>query len=113
VAQGNQFRRDLEAQGFRVLKHFAFADHHVYTQTDLDDILTAFQTHRTENPILVTTDKDLTKVRSVIPEGVHDSVYSLQMQPALDGRWFYDEFLTQMSGLVQIGKHVHSSGHRH
>lgn len=110
VAQPEQFEQDLKAQGLTVLRHFAFADHHVYTQQNVEKIIALYQAHKAQQPILVTTDKDLPKVRPMLPSEVQEAVYTLQMQPGLEGRWFYDEFLTQMSGPVRKGTHVHSSG---
>jgi tetraacyldisaccharide 4'-kinase len=110
VAQSEQFERDLQAQGLTLLRHFAFADHHVYSERDVAKLVALYQAHKAEQPILVTTDKDLPKVRPMLPVTVHDAVYTLQMQPNLEGRWFYDEFLTQMPGLVGKGTHVQSSG---
>lgn len=108
VAQPEQFEHDLHVQGLKVIRHFRFLDHHVYSQQDLDAIVSLFNQHAVEQPILVTTDKDLPKVRKFIPAAVQDAVYTLQMLPSLDGRWFYDEFLTQMPGHVHAGNHVHS-----
>ncbi len=108
VAQPEQFEHDLQAQGLQVIRHFRFSDHHVYSQVDLNEILAVFNQHAAENPILVTTDKDLPKVRKLIPAPIQNAVYTLQMLPSLDGRWFYDEFLTQMPGYVHAGNHVHS-----
>jgi len=108
VAQPEQFEHDLDTQGLQVIRHFRFADHHVYSQPDLDEIVAVFNQHAAENPILVTTDKDLPKVRKLIPASIQNEVYTLQMLPSLDGRWFYDEFLTQMPGYVHAGSHVHS-----
>ncbi len=110
LAQSGQFEKDLSALGLNVLKHFQFEDHHVYTPANVDDILTYLAQKQSENPILVTTDKDLTKLRRLLPESVQDKVYTLQMVPMLDGRWFYDEFITQIHGHIHSGAgHVQSS----
>lgn len=112
LAQSEQFEQDLNSLGLRVLKHFQYADHHIYSAANIAEIVAAFRLHHAENPILVTTDKDLTKVRRLIPEDVQPFVYTLQMVPALDGRWFYDEFLTQMPGHIRAGEgHVQSSSY--
>lgn len=108
VAQPEAFEKTLVSQGLSLVKHFRFADHHVYTQTEMLEILELYQEYQADRPILVTTDKDLPKVRALVPKAVQPYVYTLQMQPALDGRWFYDEFLTQMPGYVKAGKHAHT-----
>lgn len=110
LAQSGQFEKDLTTLGLNVLKHFQYEDHHVYTQENIAAILEIFQQEQSSHPILVTTDKDLTKVRRLLPETVHDSVYTLQMLPTLDGHWFYAEFLTQMPEKIRAGEgHVQSS----
>ncbi|WP_373532157.1 tetraacyldisaccharide 4'-kinase [Vampirovibrio sp.] len=110
LAQSGQFEKDLRALGLKVLKHFQFEDHHVYTSANVDDILAYLAQQQPQNPILVTTDKDLTKLRRLLPESVQDRVYTLQMVPMLDGRWFYDEFITQIHGHIYSGAgHVQSS----
>jgi tetraacyldisaccharide 4'-kinase len=110
LAQSGQFEQDLKQLGLQVLQHFQYEDHHVYTEGDLAVILEAFAKVAGQNPVLVTTDKDLTKVRRLLPEAIQDKVYTLQMLPVLDGRWFYDEFLTQIPGHVRAKEgHVPSS----
>jgi tetraacyldisaccharide 4'-kinase len=108
VAQPEQFEQDLKMQGMTLLKHYSFPDHHVYTPQDVNDIVDLFKHHEGDKPIMVTTDKDLPKVRKLLPAEIEASVYTLQMLPQLDGRWFYDEFLTQMPGVRHMGSHVHS-----
>ncbi len=110
LAQSGQFEQDLKQLGLHVLQHFQYEDHHVYTEGDLAVIIEAFTKVAGQNPVLVTTDKDLTKVRRLLPESLQDKVYTLQMLPVLDGRWFYDEFLTQIPGHVRAKEgHVPSS----
>lgn len=110
LAQSGQFEQDLTTLGLKVIKHFQYEDHHVYTEENITAILNTFQQEQAQNPILVTTDKDLTKVRRLLPESVHTSVYTLQMLPVLDGHWFYEEFLTQMPDQIRAREgHVQSS----
>ncbi len=110
VAQASQFEQDLKSLGLNVLQHVQFEDHHVYTATDVEKLMDLAQTAQTQNPMLVTTDKDLTKVRALLPPAIQGQVYTLQMVPLLDGRWFYDEFLTQLHKHPLAGAgHVPSS----
>ncbi len=109
IAQPGQFEKDLELQGFRVLKHFRFADHHVYTQTDMDMMVEVLTHVEAEQPLLITTQKDWVKARILLPPAWQDALYKLEVAPALDGQWFYHEFLTQMPELMRAGDgHVHS-----
>jgi tetraacyldisaccharide 4'-kinase len=111
IANPQAFEQGLQDQDFQLLKSFRFEDHHSYTAEDVATILALFQQHQAESPILVTTDKDLPKVRAWLPEEAQKETYTLQRTPALDGRWFYDEFITQIPGFVQAGKHAHPSKH--
>jgi tetraacyldisaccharide 4'-kinase len=113
IANPEAFEQNLQEQGLRLVKHFRFEDHHNYSESDAREIMQAFRQHQAENPILVTTDKDLPKVRAWMNEEIQKETYTLQRVPALDGRWFYDEFITQLPGFVQIDAHAHSTGRSH
>lgn len=109
IADPARFEADLEAQGLVILRHARFGDHHVYTASDVQSLLVDWAALRDQHPVIVTTDKDLPKLRSFLPPEVLASVYTLKMAPALDGQWFYYEFLTQMGEPTRAGDgHVHS-----
>lgn len=101
VAIPEQFEHDLQSQNLTLLKHFRFSDHHNYSHSDFEEILALFRKHQAERPLLLTTDKDLPKLRGFIPAELEEDVFTLKMAPALDGQWFYYEFLSQMPGLVR------------
>lgn len=113
IANPEGFEKGLEAQGFQLLERIRFEDHHPYTARDVEHLLALYQRHAQESPILVTTDKDLPKVRPWLTEAAEQDTYTLQRLPNLDGRWFYDEFITQIPGFVQVNPHAHPSGHPH
>ena len=46
------------------VKHLPFADHHVYSPKDLEDIETFYQSIQGGNKILVTTEKDLMRLKN-------------------------------------------------
>jgi hypothetical protein len=85
----------------------------------VENILFVFQQYATENPdhkpILVTTEKDLPKVRPWLTketqQAVYQDLYTLQRHLNLGGQWFYDEFITQIPGFVQASPHAHFSRH--
>jgi len=111
IANPQGFEQGLTAQGFRLLKAFRFEDHHPYSAEDVQQILATYHHLAAERPILVTTDKDLPKVRPWLTEAAQKEIYTLQRTPNLDGRWFYDEFITQIPGFVQVNQHAHPTGH--
>ncbi len=96
IARPDAFERDLTEAGLHVLAHQRFPDHHAYTQADINAVLALPDLYSDEAPMFVTTEKDWPKVRSLFPVEQQGALYTLQMLPALDGRWFYEEFLTQM-----------------
>ena len=59
IGRPDKFRRSLEAVGVNIVKFFAFADHHVLTKVQIDDLLRqAIQ----EGLALITTAKDQTRL---------------------------------------------------
>jgi len=119
IANPELFEQGLEAQGFKLLKRLRFEDHHPYSAQDVANIVSIFQQYAAENPdhkpILVTTEKDLPKVRPWLTketqQAVYQDLYTLQRHLNLDGHWFYDEFITQIPGFVQASPHAHFSRH--
>lgn len=69
---------------FSVVKHFAFPDHHKFTQSDLDSIITAYNAIERSDKAIITTEKDAVRLQEFttftglplsafyyIPVGVH------------------------------------------
>jgi tetraacyldisaccharide 4'-kinase len=100
IAQPEQFEQDLREAGARLIRHCRFSDHHNYTQADIDRLVDLAERHASQSPLLVTTEKDLVKAAPFIPTAWRPFVYALQVKPALDGKWFYSEFITQMIGKI-------------
>lgn len=103
IAQPERFEQDLKQLGAQLIKHFRFSDHHVYTADDIARLIAVMENNREKQPLLITTEKDLIKVATLIPTAWQPFVYTLQMRPALDGHWFYSEFLTQMLAKERAG----------
>lgn len=103
IAQPARFEADLKQAGARLLHHARFSDHHRYTEKDIARLVALLERHAESGPLLITTDKDLVKVASLIPTAWRPFVYTLQVRPALDGKWFYSEFITQMIGKTSAG----------
>jgi tetraacyldisaccharide 4'-kinase len=116
IARPEAFERDLLEAGLRLLTPLRFNDHHVYTPADGQLIERLLSEAQAENPkeqgaLLVTTDKDWPKLSPCLSSEWQKSAYTLQTVPALDGRWFYDEFLTQMPGHTRLEDAHIRSGH--
>jgi tetraacyldisaccharide 4'-kinase len=62
IGNPNAFRRTLAHLGAEVCAFRTFADHHAYTRTDIDDLNT-WARRRAARCIVLTTQKDLVKLR--------------------------------------------------
>lgn len=62
IAHPERMRSSLEQMGYTVASHLAFRDHHRYRTADVWKIRDAAKAH---NAIVVTTDKDIAKIRSI------------------------------------------------
>ena len=109
IANPQGFEQCLREQGFQLLHCLRFADHHAYTAQDVQAIAARFHQHQAEQPLLITTEKDLPKVLPWLSQSIQEHTYTLQRQPNLDGRWFYDEFISQIPGLAETEAHAHPS----
>ena len=52
-----------------MLEAVKFSDHHHYDQADLEKIGLLVAKHANENPVILTTEKDGVKVKSLLPKG--------------------------------------------
>ncbi len=110
IAQPGRFEQDLRDLGVDLIQHHRFSDHHNYRPLDIETILYGFG-KQPEKPWLVTTEKDLVKLQPLLPDEVRERLCTLQIAPALDGLWFYHEFLTQMHAVSSVpGSHAQPSG---
>jgi tetraacyldisaccharide 4'-kinase len=102
IAQPEQFERALKLLGANIIHHECFSDHHVYSDNDISNLVRLLEKHTNSakqvHPLFITTEKDLVKVATMIPTAWQPFTAALQIQPALDGKWFYSEFITQMIG---------------
>jgi tetraacyldisaccharide 4'-kinase len=72
IANPERIRISLEQQGYTIAKHIAFGDHHRYRTADIWKIR---DVAASLTAVVVTTDKDIAKIRSV------DSSNDLQQTP--------------------------------
>jgi tetraacyldisaccharide 4'-kinase len=59
IAQPHRFQQTLEECGLNVVRSFVFKDHHVYTKTDVTNVIRAAEAH---GAAIVTTEKDDVKL---------------------------------------------------
>lgn len=55
---------------FTVLEILSFPDHHDYQKNDAMDLARLFKKHEGENPVLITTEKDAEKLKSLAKQGL-------------------------------------------
>jgi tetraacyldisaccharide 4'-kinase len=116
IARPGSFERDLREAGLRLLAHRRFPDHYVYTGTDVRELLNLQNRYSGENPVFITTEKDWPKIRACFPAGRREALaafHTLQIRPAFDGRWFYEEFLTPLPHRFAPEETSPQTGSRH
>ena len=62
IANSNHLIAHLKKQG-HIINHIEFPDHHNYTINDIYNILTKYKEDENTNKIILTTQKDATKLR--------------------------------------------------
>lgn len=62
IAQAKPLLDNLNKQGYQLIKHFDFPDHHAYTQDNIKQIYNFVQAHKTGPVSVLTTQKDWTKL---------------------------------------------------
>lgn len=60
---------DYCAQKYAVMEVLSFPDHHEYGAKDGNRILTLMQKHKAQSPVLLTTEKDAVKLKSLEDQG--------------------------------------------
>jgi tetraacyldisaccharide 4'-kinase len=91
IANPASFRRTLEGQGARVLDEMVFPDHHAYSASDVGMIRSRAQACGTD--LLVTTEKDAVKVRSLLTPA--DKIRAVRLETVfLEGQSRFQGLLT-------------------
>ncbi|QMU28285.1 tetraacyldisaccharide 4'-kinase [Adhaeribacter radiodurans] len=63
IAQPQPLEEYLQQQGYQILHHYRFPDHHAYTEKDIQKILSDWQRYALDKPVSVlTTRKDAVKL---------------------------------------------------
>ena len=63
IADTSGFIKTIEDFGINVIKHFDFADHHSFKQSEVDQI--SSQMERLDSEIIITTEKDMVKIANL------------------------------------------------
>ena len=65
IAHPEPLQARLESQGFKILEHFRFGDHHAFNQPELEQIARTYHelsTGTSPKPFILTTEKDMTRL---------------------------------------------------
>lgn len=65
IAHPEPLQARLESQGFNILEHFRFGDHHAFNQPELEQIARTYHelsTGTSPKPFILTTEKDMTRL---------------------------------------------------
>ncbi len=92
LAHNADFRRTLKRLGFQMIGFSGFPDHYAYTDRDIDTIKTAVITCEAE--LIVTSDKDYTRLDSSIKWPVDIVVIGVEIKSRGDDRLF-DDYIEQ------------------
>ena len=88
IADPQGFHKTLEGVGINICDTITFIDHHNYIQKDIDEILNKARSCNAD--ILVTTEKDLVKLKNYNFDKF--SLYGLEIQFRLDNQSEYKMF---------------------
>ncbi len=88
IGNPSQFIKLLESLGLIVTGSLSFRDHHIYTERDIRRIETQARKKGTE--ILITTEKDLLKLKPLRHLFQTESLFALRIRLELFDKKFYD-----------------------
>jgi tetraacyldisaccharide 4'-kinase len=60
----NSYLENYLSEKYQILTTLAFADHHDYTKKDIAQIVATYQKYENFSPIIITTEKDMVKLRN-------------------------------------------------
>ena len=95
LAHPSKFFSTLNTSNINVIEHKEFADHHPYTQNELDQLV---ERAKKIGAKLITTEKDFVK----IPPKFHDNIQTLPIELKFDDEKQLTEFLkSSLSGYIE------------
>ncbi|REG88332.1 tetraacyldisaccharide 4'-kinase [Algoriphagus antarcticus] len=59
---------------YELLEVLSYTDHHEYLKADFDKVRTKVKQHASQNPVVLTTEKDAVKVKSNAPKGFLEEI---------------------------------------
>ncbi len=64
-----------------IIQHINFSDHHTYTNKDMDLVLSKFDSLPKENRIIITTEKDMVRIRELVsvPDQIKCNIFYIPL----------------------------------
>ncbi len=81
IANSKHLVNFLKEKTTKPITHFKYHDHKFYTQTDIDNIATSFNSDKNEKKIIITTEKDAVKFQSLNIEKIQTHLFFIRIKP--------------------------------
>ena len=62
IANSDNLKKHLELEGHNIINHLKFSDHHNFTKTDIQNILSSYYSTTSDKNIILSTEKDKVKL---------------------------------------------------
>jgi len=92
IADPNTLVKHLESQGRKVFL-IKFADHHYYTSQDISKILLEHNNNKDLKKLILTTEKDTTKLKQFLPLFKEENIYYITMNVAISEEELFNKQL--------------------
>ncbi|RMG02738.1 MAG: tetraacyldisaccharide 4'-kinase [Nitrospirae bacterium] len=83
-----RFLKSLKDEGFNITGETLFRDHHRYSRSDLSRIFR--RAERSGSDIIITTEKDLPKIASILTDEPSIPVYAMRVDMVIEDPVFFD-----------------------
>ncbi|MEY3800831.1 MAG: hypothetical protein RLZZ548_711, partial [Bacteroidota bacterium] len=82
----NPHRVSNNMNGYQIVQHDKFGDHHIFSKTDINRIILTFNNLHKKHPALavITTRKDYVKLQSVWPNNLPLFLVASHLEPLFD-----------------------------
>ena len=83
IANANPLIKYLKEKGHSI-NHLKYSDHHNYTSDDIDNILAKYNAEKSTKKLILTTEKDATKLKQFLPHFKDVNFYYIPIEIKID-----------------------------
>jgi len=83
IANASPLIKYLKEKGHSI-NHIKYADHHNYTSNDIDNILAKYNGEKSTKKLILTTEKDATKLKQFLPQFKDVNFYYIPIEIRID-----------------------------